>query len=324
MVGGQAQEARRLCDHGQLESRGKPRQSLRLARQPADAGGDDQGPLRLRNPARQAVDVRRIGMRGRRRHPRRDVRLARNRRRHGCRQGLARQRQVDGAAGACQRRLQRPGYDEVRLLRAPQLVVPFHQLAHHARLVEHLLRPVDRPVARAEGALLQDRRAACHQQQRDAVAAGIGQHVDGVGSAHVDMHHHRLRCAGYEVGAVRHGHGEVLVRRQHGARHLRPALPGACQALDNGREIGAGVDEEIRNPVASQRGQEHVAGGGRHRCRLALRLAFTGHSLSPLGTAVLTFLAPKAARGAESVSSRSPREPALLCRATVRRPRAPT
>ena len=41
-----------------------------------------------------------------------------------------------------------------------QLVVPFHALAQHRRLVEHLLRPVDRPAARAVRPLLGDRRAA--------------------------------------------------------------------------------------------------------------------------------------------------------------------
>ena len=207
------------------------------------------------------------------------------------RQRLARQRQVHRAAGARQRRLQCPRHHQMRLVGAPQLVVPLDELAHHAGLVEHLLGPVDRPVARTEGAVLQDRRAAGHQHQRDAVAARVRQHVDGVGRAHVDVHHHRLRRTRHQIGAVRHRHGQVLVRHQHGARHLTPALPGAREAFDDGREIGAGVDEEMRDAVTMQGCQQHVAGGGqRGGGRWWLRLELPGHRSS---LAWRTFPRPK-------------------------------
>ena len=106
------------------------------------------------------------------------------------------------------------------LLGHAQLVVPFDDLAHHAGLVEHLLAPVDLARARAELALLGDRRAAGREDQRHAVAREIDQIVDRVAGADIDVDHHGLRPAGHRVGAMRHRDREVLVRHQHRARQL--------------------------------------------------------------------------------------------------------
>ncbi len=75
------------------------------------------------------------------------------------RQHFARQRQVDRALRFGSSRPQRTIDHVVDLACVAQLVVPLHQFAHHAGLVEHLLRPVDARVARAERAGL--RRSAC-------------------------------------------------------------------------------------------------------------------------------------------------------------------
>jgi hypothetical protein len=122
---------------------------------------------------------------------------------------------------------------------------------------------MDRPAARTEVAGLGHRRAAGGEQQRHAVAREIDQIVDRVGGADVDVHHHGLRAAGHQIGAVRHGDGEVLVRHQYRARDFGVAGAGAAERLDDRREVGPRIGEEEIDAVLGERAQEHVAGDRR-------------------------------------------------------------
>ena len=85
----------------------------------------------------------------------------------------------------------------LELVAVAQLVVPLHQLAHHAGLVEHLLRPVDAGVARAELAELGDRLAPGGEEIGTWSRAALSQPVDAVRGADIDVEHHRLRPAGH-------------------------------------------------------------------------------------------------------------------------------
>ena len=108
-----------------------------------------------------------------------------------------------------------------------QLVVPLHELAQHAALVEVLLRPMDVVVARGRHrARLGDRRAASGEEDRHVLARGVDQAVQRVRGADADVHHHRLRPPGDHRVSVRHGDPHVLVRHDHDLRQapaeLRP------------------------------------------------------------------------------------------------------
>ena len=170
------------------------------------------------------LDRRRIGMRRRRHRARHDRRRLVERRR----QRLARQHQIDRPARRRHRDLMRARHHVGDLARHAQLVVPLHDLAHHAGLVEHLLAPVDLARARAEAALLGDRRAPSREDQRHAVAREVDQVVDRVPGADIDVHHHGLRPPGLRVGAVRHRDREIFVRHQHGAR--QPGVAARARA----------------------------------------------------------------------------------------------
>ena len=149
-------------------------------------------------------------------------------------QRLARQHQIDRPARRRHRDLVRARHHVGDLARHAQLVVPLHHLADHAGLVEHLLAPVDLARARAERALLGDRRAPRRQDQRHAVAREIDQIVERVSGADIDVHHHGLRPSGHDGGAMRHRDREVLVRHQHG----RGSLALLPRARANASTIG--------------------------------------------------------------------------------------
>ena len=194
------------------------------------------------------------------------------------RQRLARQHQIDRPARMRHRHFHRTRDHVADLAGHAQFVIPLHHFAHHAGLVEHFLRPVDRPRARAERALLGDRRAAGGENQRHAVARQVGEIVDRVAGADIDMHHHRLRAAVHQIGAVRHGDREVLMRHQNGLGHLGVGLLGAAEGFDDRREIGARIAEEIIGAVIGERAQE---GFGGDRLPLAPGRC-GGHCASPL------------------------------------------
>src|SRR5581483_344835 len=142
--------------------------------------------------------------------------------------------------------------DVARLLRVAQLVVPFHALAHHRRLVEHLLRPVDEAAARAELARFGRGRAARRVKDRHVVARGVDDAVDAVRGADVDVHHDRLRAPGRVVVAVRHADGDVLVRHDERTRDARAALGAAREAFHDRGEIGARVREQVVDAVRAE------------------------------------------------------------------------
>ena len=167
-------------------------------------------------------DRLRIGMHRRGRRARLDRRGGLG---SGADKRLARQHEIDRPARRRHGDFIGARHDVADLARHAQLVIPLHQLAQHAGLVEHLLRPVDRSVARSRTLPFSViGRAPGGQDQRHAVAGEIGEVVDGVGGADVDVHHHRLRPAGHQIGAVRHADREVFVRHQDRPGHLGVGL----------------------------------------------------------------------------------------------------
>jgi hypothetical protein len=182
--------------------------------------------------------------------------------RRGARQDLARQGEIDRPARRRHRHLEGARQHLVDLVGKLQLIVPFDDLAHHARLVEHLLRPLDVARARAEMAGLRQRRASGHEHHRHIVARRVDQRVDGVAGADIGVHHHRLRLARDHVDAVRHGDRRRLVRHQHRPRHRGAAVRGAGEAFDDRGEIGAGIGKEVVDPVRLQPHEQRVGRSG--------------------------------------------------------------
>ena len=62
---------------------------------------------------------------------------------------------------------------------------------------------------------------------------------------------------------MRHRDREIFVRHQHRPWHLGVGLLGAAERLDDRREIGAGIAEEIVDAVIGQRSQEGLGGNRR-------------------------------------------------------------
>ena len=246
-----AHGARIVRDHRDGAAFGEMREQRH--RGGGQCAGDDQRPLRAGDPFGQRRDRARVGIdrRGLRARLDRRDRLGERRR-----QRLARQHHVDRPARMRHGDLDAARHHVAGLRRYAQFVIPLHQLAQHAGLVEHLLAPLDGPVARAEDAFLGDRCAPGGEQQRHAVARQVDQVVEGVGGADGGVHHHRLRLAGHEISAVRHADREVLVRHQDRLRHFGVGLLGAGEGFDDGREIGAGVAEEIIDAMVGERAQE--------------------------------------------------------------------
>ena len=157
----------------------------------------------------------------------------------------------------------------LHLLGVAQLVVPLHELAQHAALVEVLLRPVDVVVARAKerraargGSMsFGDRRAPGGEQDRHVLARGVDQPVERVRGADADVHHHRLRPPGHHGVAVRHGDAHVLVRHDHDLRQAPAELLPLGVGLDQRREVGAAVGEEVLDAARREQAEPGVRGG---------------------------------------------------------------
>ena len=130
---------------------------------------------------------------------------------------------------------------------------------------------MDRPAARTEAALFGDGRAAGGEQQRHAIPAQVDDVVDGVGGADIDVHHHGLGPAGHQVGAMRHGDREVLVRHQYRSRHLGVRVAGPAEGFDDRRKVGARIGEEEIDAMLGERPQEDLAGNGCARGGLSVR-----------------------------------------------------
>ena len=120
------------------------------------------------------------------------------------RQDFARQREVDRAAG--RRRGDGEGAVDhgFELLAVAQFVFPFDDLAQHAGLVEHLLRPMDVDVARPGQPAFGQRRAAGGEQDRHVLARRVERAAHAVGGADADMHHDRRHPQRHHRIAVRH------------------------------------------------------------------------------------------------------------------------
>ena len=179
--------------------------------------------------------------------------------RPGSCQHLARQGQIDRSPRLAHGDVERAVDDRFHRLAGAQLVIPLHVFAQHAALIEGLLAPMDGPVARGDAAGLGERGAAGGEQQRNIVAGGIDQAVDRIRGADGDMHHHCGRFTGNAVIAVRHGHGDVLVRDRHEARGLRTLCPG--QRLHDRGEIRSGIGEYVFDTARAEPGN---IGFGRH------------------------------------------------------------
>ncbi len=172
---------------------------------------------------------------------------------------FARQGQVDRPLGIAVGKRERPVEHRFELRGVAQFVVPFHELAHHPRLVELFLGPVDVVVAPARHPALGPRRAPGGEQHRHVLARGVEQAAQGVGGAQTHVHHDRLHAARDHRIAVGHADGDVLVRHEQGRGHPRAARGRARIGFDDRREIGAGVAEQV---VDAARGEQLQVGIG--------------------------------------------------------------
>jgi hypothetical protein len=154
-----------------------------------------------------------------------------------------------------------------------QLVVPLHPLAKHRRLVEGLLGPVDLAIASSGQRALGEGSAAGRHEDRHVGARRVDDAPQRIRAAHDDMHHHRLRPAGDHGTAVGHGDSRHLMRYRDRARPHMPFGETLGVGLDEGREVGAGVGEEV---VGATSGQKLEIRLGR-----ALDADALGHDRSP-------------------------------------------
>ena len=226
----------------------------------AEVRREDHRPLRGRNPARDGFDVTRARLR-------RGEVVCGSSRPRGCSAPASTSRgsvRYTGPRGSDIAISSARPSTLVGRLAGAQLVVPLRVLAHDAGLIEILLAPVDRRVARGDVAALRDRRAARDQQQRHVVAVRVHQRADRVAGAYRDVNHHGRGFAGHLVVAVRHRDSEVLVRDREEARNCFAAARERHEALDDRREVGARVREHVIDAAPLERAQE--AFGDRARC----------------------------------------------------------
>ena len=271
MVGRQADVAGLRLHHRQREFIGQRGERRHCFRRAAGRRRQDQRKLRLGDERGGFLD-RPVG-----RHRRGRTHGARGlpaRRHRGVRQHLAGQCQVHRPARLRHRDVEGAVDDGVRGLPGAQLVVPFDEFPRQAALVEHLLAPVDRAVARGLMAGLGDGRAAGAEQDRRIVARGVHDPADRIGGADRHMHHHDGGLAADAVIAVRHRHRDVLMGHGDDARIFPVGAGVARQRLDDRREIGAGIGEHVFDPAIGQAGEEglggHAGGGVGHGFVLVL------------------------------------------------------
>ncbi len=163
----------------------------------------------------------------------------------GVRQHFARQGQIHRATRLAHGDIECTIDDRRDRLAGAQLVIPFGEFAHDAALVERLLAPVDRPVARGDVAGLGDRRSAGSEQDRDIVTGGIHDAVDGIAGADRNVDHDGGRFAGDLVVAVRHRHGDVLMGHGDDAGEFTAAVGVQRQQFNDGGEVGPGIGKDV-------------------------------------------------------------------------------
>ena len=277
MIGRQVEIVRLALRHRQREFFGQRRERREGFGRAAECRRQDQRKLRAGEQIRRRID--RL-LRRHRRHGAERAVFAAARRGRRIRQHFARQGQIDRAARLAHGDVQRAVDDRRDRLAGAQFVIPFGEFAHHAALVERFLAPMDRPVARGMMPGLGDRRAAGGEQDRNIIARGIHQAVDGVAGAHRDMDHDGGRLAGDLVVAVRHGHGDVLMGHGDDAGKFAPAVGIHGERFDHGREIRPGIGEHIIDAALGKPRQIGLRGnvwgfGISHRLASVL-LAFPG------------------------------------------------
>ncbi len=118
---------------------------------------------------------------------------------------------------------------------------------------------MDRAVARGDVAGFRHRRAPGAQQHRDGIARHVHQLANRVCGADGDVQHHRRRLSRDAVVAVRHRHREIFMRRGDEARVLASAAV-ARNRLDDRREIGAGIGEDIVDAAFAEPGEKRFRG----------------------------------------------------------------
>jgi len=146
------------------------------------------------------------------------------------------------------------------LLGKAQFVVPLHRFPYQGRLVAHFLPPADRHGTCAEPALLDRRRAARHQHHRHMVGGRIERTDRAVRQPDIGVQHHGLGPARQEVIAVRHAERGMFMRNGNGLRQGDAGCGGLGEALDDRREIGSGIGEDIVHAERLQAAEDHTAG----------------------------------------------------------------
>ena len=252
VVGGQRDVARTVGHDRQRISPGDVGERLRRGRVLTRARGDDHRVLGRPNPVGGPVDRVWIGRGARSGQPARRAFIGEIARLLG--QHLARQGEINRPPRLVHRHVDGAVDDGLQLAGVAQLVVPLDHLADHARLVEHLLAPVDVDRPRARRAGLGQRRPAGSEDDRHVLARGVGDAADRVGGPHIDVDHYRLRLAGGEEITMRHGDREVFVRHRHRCRRIRAVGDRLGQRLDDRGEVGPRIAEQVVDaPVFQER-----------------------------------------------------------------------
>jgi hypothetical protein len=104
---------------------------------------------------------------------------------------------------------------------------------------------MDVGIARTKGPLLGQWRTPGGKEDRDVGAGCVEDAAERVGGADADMHHDRRHTPRGRRIAMRHRQRQVLVRREQRLRRRLPAMRRLGVGLDDRREIGAGVGEQI-------------------------------------------------------------------------------
>jgi hypothetical protein len=105
------------------------------------------------------------------------------------------------------------GIDHRLDLRAvAQLVIPSDELAQHARLVAHLLAPMNIGVARTGKPLFRQRCPAGGDEYRHILAHRIRDAADRVRSSDIHMHHDGRDLPRHHCVAMRHRDCKILMR----------------------------------------------------------------------------------------------------------------
>ena len=230
--------------HRNGKALGKSGEVEHIAFVTAGIGGDDQRIFRPRDHLGGLLDRPRVGKR--RRGPTMARRRCEFEIRDRRRQDFARQHQIDRTLGLGERNVERSVDGGFEHLGIGNLVVPFDEFPQDRRLIAHFLRPVDFACpGTARRALLAVRRAACRKQHRHIGTRGIHDAAERIGSADIHMHHDELRPACLQIIAERHRDGDILMRHGHRLRHPPTCRLRLGESLDQRREIGAGIGEEI-------------------------------------------------------------------------------